>query len=129
MLGSEGSGRGGGGGGDGGGEAGRGGGEASGGDLDGNSEEPDATAVAEDFKHDFFGKVDAFHWAPKGGDLGCSSISEFSTDLYDEVEMSLHWFKGNASKSDFFVSVADAVLPTKLMRFVFDPCRMLFESG
>ena len=51
------------------------------------------------FKHDFFGKADAFKSAPRGSDPGCVSVLEYSTDLESGVEILLCWFKLNASEA------------------------------
>ena len=89
----------------------------------------EAVAEAEDFKQDFFGTVDVLHWAPQRGDLGCVSVSEFSTDLDDEAKTLLCCPNCNASVAEFLVSLAEVAFPTKFMRFVFGSRRTLSESG
>ena len=59
-------------------------------EVDDDIEESEATAEADDFKHDFFSKGNVSNWAPQRGDPGCISVLEFSTDLDDGVKTLLH---------------------------------------
>src|SRR6218665_3528119 len=76
-------------------------------EVDDNVEEFEAVAVVEDFKQDFFGKVDICNRVPQRGDLGCISVSEFSTDLDDEAKMLLCSCNCNATEAELLVSLAE----------------------